>query len=98
MPHYASQTYLTHIELGFAGISFGAGTTGIHGATGPDIMHLMDEGLIQKVIAWIIDMILMQDGGKAKLAKLDHRYRNIVFATRRKCICLQVSNFQHASQ
>ena len=59
-------------------------------------MHLMDEGLIQKVIAWIIDMILMQDGGKAKLAQLDHRYRNILIATRRKYNCLQVSNFQHA--
>ena len=42
---------------GFDGLSFGAGDEGIHGAAGPDVMHLMDEGLVEWAIFFILKMV-----------------------------------------
>ena len=59
--------------VGFTGLSFGAGTCGIFGAAGPDVMHLIEEGIMVHALMMVIAMIRDQPGGAGLVAELDAR-------------------------
>ena len=52
---------------GFRGVSFGAQKQGIHGAAGPDKMHLVYEGLGKYLIEMLIKMLQQKPGATVRI-------------------------------
>ena len=78
---------------GFDGLSFGAGQEGIHGAAGPDIMHLMDEGLVEWAIFFILKMV--EAANMAGVAALDSRVMRV--STRHNDASFQTYKFRNGA-